>query len=72
MDVFSDEKSLAYKIYGSHVIYERHRHRYEVETKYIKEMEAAGLFFTASDETRTRMEVNLLFILWLIFQDDRN
>ncbi len=45
------------------MIYERHRHRYEVEPKFIKQINEAGLHFTAWDETRGRMEVNCLRIL---------
>ena len=35
--------SLAAKIYGSEHIRERHRHRYEFNSDYIKEFEAAGM-----------------------------
>ena len=58
----SQKDSWVQKIYGSNIIYERHRHRYEVEPKYIDELAKAGLHFTASDETRCRMEVmSLIF-----------
>lgn len=33
----------AYKLYGSEVVYERHRHRYEVNERYVDKLEAAGL-----------------------------
>ena len=36
---------------------ERHRHRYEVNIKYVKQMEAAGLQFVGRDTTGERMEV---------------
>ncbi|GAB6148004.1 CTP synthase [Stetteria hydrogenophila] len=35
--------TLAYSLYNSEVIYERHRHRYEVNERYIEKLEAAGL-----------------------------
>ncbi|MDO5650738.1 MAG: CTP synthase [Moraxella sp.] len=31
------------KIYGNHTIYERHRHRYEMNNRYIEPLEAAGM-----------------------------
>lgn len=35
------------RLYKKERIYERHRHRYEVNPKYIKEAEEAGLLFVA-------------------------
>lgn len=35
--------SLAYRIYGSEIISERHRHRYEFNSDYLPQMEAAGM-----------------------------
>ena len=35
--------SLARSLYGEELIYERHRHRYEVNNRYRKDLEAAGL-----------------------------
>ena len=35
--------TLAYKIYGSEMISERHRHRWEFNNKYLEAMQAAGL-----------------------------
>jgi CTP synthase len=35
--------SLAYKIYGKATISERHRHRYEYNSKYVEILEKAGL-----------------------------
>ncbi|VVC75788.1 CTP synthase [Aquicella siphonis] len=37
------EGSLAQKLYGRHVIVERHRHRYEVNNRLLPEIEKAGL-----------------------------
>ncbi|NOR60346.1 MAG: CTP synthetase, partial [Methanosarcinales archaeon] len=47
--------SLANKLYGSDAIIERHRHRYEVNPKYIDEMEKAGMRFTGRN--KNRMEI---------------
>ncbi len=38
-----EEGSLAHQIYGKQVIWERHRHRYEVNDHYIPRLKAAGL-----------------------------
>lgn len=35
--------TLAYEIYGKEIVYERHRHRYEVNAKYIDLLESGGL-----------------------------
>jgi CTP synthase len=40
------EGSLVARVYGTTVIEERHRHRYEVDIKYRKMLEAAGLRFS--------------------------
>jgi CTP synthase len=37
------EGTLAHKIYGKKIVYERHRHRYELNTHYLKELERVGL-----------------------------
>ncbi len=55
--VIIEKGSLAYKIYRSEVIYERHRHRYEVNPDYIEELEKKGLHFSGKDESGTRMEI---------------
>jgi CTP synthase len=55
--VFIDEGSLAEKIYGSREIFERHRHRYEVNPEYISRIEEGGLKFTGKDEEGIRMEI---------------
>lgn len=40
------EGSLVRKVYGTDKILERHRHRYEVNTKYEKQLNDAGMIFT--------------------------
>lgn len=36
---------------------ERHRHRYEINPKYVPQLEEAGLKFVGTDEEETRMEI---------------
>ncbi len=38
-----EKGSLAYRIYGCEEISERHRHRYEFNSRYLEQMEAAGM-----------------------------
>ncbi len=49
------EESLAHHIYNTTRIIERHRHRYEVNPKYIEEIEANGMMFTGRN--KNRMEI---------------
>jgi gamma-glutamyl-gamma-aminobutyrate hydrolase PuuD len=49
--------SLAYKIYGSEYISERHRHRYEVNPKYISKIEEKGMIFSGKDPDSDRMSI---------------
>jgi len=46
------EGSLASKLYGDTTLIERHRHRYEVNPKYIKQIEAKGMKFTGRNDHR--------------------
>jgi CTP synthase len=46
------EGTLAFKLYGERQITERHRHRYEVNPRYIKDLEKAGLVFSATNKNR--------------------
>ncbi len=46
------EGSLASKLYGSSILIERHRHRYEVNPKYIKQIESKGMKFTGKNGNR--------------------
>nr|CAG4651748.1 EOG090X04HX [Triops cancriformis] len=56
--IFKDKTSIAYKLYGGKdVIDERHRHRYEVNPDFVKEIETHGLTFVGHDDTGKRMEI---------------
>ncbi|AEK72595.1 CTP synthetase [Thermococcus sp. 4557] len=50
--------TMARALYGKEIVYERHRHRWEVNPDYIEEFEKAGLVFSgvAGDDGR-RMEI---------------
>jgi len=47
----------AYEAYKNERIQERHRHRYEVNPKYIKEIETAGLIFSGQSPDGKLMEI---------------
>lgn len=56
--IIRDQESLAGKLYGKQpVVYERHRHRYEVNPAMVPALEAKGLRFTGQDERGQRMEI---------------
>lgn len=56
--IIKDSESLAFKLYGKKpVVYERHRHRYEVNPQYVAELEAKGLHFSGHDDRGQRMEI---------------
>jgi CTP synthase len=44
--------SLASKLYGGTTLIERHRHRYEVNPKYLKQIEKKGMKFTGRNDHR--------------------
>jgi len=52
-----EPKSLARKIYGRDKIEERHRHRYEVNPKYIKTLTQKGLLFSGKSPNKRLMEI---------------
>lgn len=49
--------TIAYGAYGQDKIEERHRHRYEVNPKYVEQIEKAGLVFSATSLDRVLMEI---------------
>eukprot|EP00924_Labyrinthula_sp_SR-Ha-C_P010783 maker-scaffold_35-snap-gene-1.57-mRNA-1 protein AED:0.24 eAED:0.24 QI:44/1/1/1/0.5/0.33/3/19/607 len=57
------KKSLAKALYSKYLgkevneVVERHRHRYEVNPKYVKQLEETGLSFVGKDESGERMEI---------------
>ncbi len=49
--------TIAYELYGKEKIYERHRHRFEVNPDYIPTLENEGLVFSAYSDGGRRMEI---------------
>jgi len=56
-EVTVDEGTTAYSLYGKGKIWERHRHRYEVNPKYIPELTSKGLKFSGRSDLNRRMEI---------------
>jgi len=50
-------ESATAKLYGDTTIFERHRHRYEINPGYIEKIEAAGLKYVGRSDGGRRMEV---------------
>jgi CTP synthase len=55
--IIIEKHSLAFSLYRKQKIYERHRHRYEVNPKYIERFKRAGLIFSGKSQDRKRMEI---------------
>lgn len=49
--------TIARAAYGEDEVWERHRHRYEVNSDYIKKIESAGLVFSGKSPDGTLMEI---------------
>ena len=47
----------AKELYGKDVIFERHRHRYEINPEYIEQIESKGLKYTGRNSSGRRMEI---------------
>lgn len=54
---FLRKGTIAEKAYGSSLISERHRHRYEVNPEYIAQLEDAGLIFSGTSKDKRLMEI---------------
>lgn len=52
-----DSDSLAYQIYGTELISERHRHRYEFNSDYLEQIEAAGMKATGRNPETGLVEI---------------
>jgi CTP synthase len=52
-----EKGSLAYEIYGSELISERHRHRWEFNNKYLDAMQAAGLKASGLNQETNLVEI---------------
>jgi len=56
-DIVIRSNTLAHKIYSANTISKRHRHRYEINKKYISEFEKHGLIFSGESDNGKRMEI---------------
>jgi CTP synthase len=56
-DIQIKSNTIAQKIYNASTISKRHRHRYEINKKYIPEFEKNGLIFSAESDGGKRMEM---------------
>jgi CTP synthase len=56
-EIIIKENTKAHKIYNAGSINKRHRHRYEINKKYIPEFEKNGLIFSAESDGGKRMEM---------------
>jgi CTP synthase len=55
------KQTLAYKLYRKEVVYERFRHRYEINPKYVKILEKNGFVFSGfSKEDKSIMQIGEL------------
>lgn len=52
-----NEKSYAYCLYEKNIINERHRHRYEVNNKYVSQITDHGLIFSGKSDNGKLMEI---------------
>ncbi|NHJ46488.1 MAG: CTP synthase [Asgard group archaeon] len=57
LPVIVKENTKAYSLYKTKKIRERHRHRFEVNPKYIEQIEKQGLVFSGTSEDSRRMEI---------------
>ena len=55
--VLIKEGTIASELYRSGEIYERHRHRYEVNPSYIERINRMGMIFSGTDDEKIRMEI---------------
>ncbi len=56
-EITVDEATLAYSLYGKKAIWERHRHRFEVNPMYIPKLTSKGLRFSGKSDSDRRMEI---------------
>jgi CTP synthase len=56
-EIFIKDNTNAHKIYHRTIINKRHRHRYEINKKYLPEFEKNGLIFSAESDEGKRMEI---------------
>jgi CTP synthase len=52
-----EQVSLAHKLYGKDLIQERHRHRYELDRKYLQDLEKVGLVLSGTNPETNLPEI---------------
>jgi CTP synthase len=55
--IIVEKNTIAHKLYGAKEIYERHRHRWEVNPNYKDTLEKHGLIFSGKSPDKRRMEI---------------
>jgi CTP synthase len=56
-EISVDDSTQAYALYGKKKIWERHRHRFEVNPRYIPKLVSSGLRFSGKSDSDRRMEI---------------
>jgi len=56
-EIAIDEGTMAYSLYRNKSVWERHRHRYEVNPNHIQEITSKGLKFSGKSDLNRRMEI---------------
>jgi CTP synthase len=56
-EIFIQDDSIAHSLYKKTQVWERHRHRYEVNPEYISRLTATGLRFSGKSDSNRRMEI---------------
>ena len=56
-NIIIEKNTIAHRLYGATEIYERHRHRWEVNADYKEILEQHGLIFSGRSPDRRRMEI---------------
>ena len=57
LDLVVKEDTLAHRLYGSNLVRERFRHRYNVNTKYISQLERMGIVFSGFAPEKKIMQI---------------
>jgi CTP synthase len=56
-EILIEEGSIAHSLYEKSRVWERHRHRYEVNPKYFPQLTSKGLRFSGKSDSNRRMEI---------------
>jgi CTP synthase len=56
-EIFVEEGTIAHRLYGRTKVWERHRHRYEVNPRFIPQLASKGLRFPGKSDSNRRMEI---------------